>query len=385
MLCASLVSLAYSPQVQETSGILRIPLSVNYTARFLQRHNGLMAARLGDVNEDEIPIHDYQDAQYYGPLSIGTPPQSFEVVFDTGSSNLWVPSKKCSLLNIACRLHNKYDSTLSSTYTKNGSAFAIQYGSGSLSGFVSSDTVTLGDVTVKDVLFAEAVKEPGIAFVAAHFDGILGFGFPTIAVNGIPPFFQQAVASGAVKEPVFAFYLAKDASAPSGGELTLGGVDPAHYTGVFTYTPVTIPGYWQFTVDSLQVGGAPFSGAFKAIADTGTSLLALPKADLGILIAKLPGVKELPGTGEYLIPDCTKIAEMPSLTLTIAGKPFELTADDYVLKVTAQGVTECLLGMVGIDVPPPRGPLWILGDVFLRKYYTKFDYGNQRLGFATAK
>mmetsp|Transcript_13828 Transcript_13828/g.42093 ORF Transcript_13828/g.42093 Transcript_13828/m.42093 type:complete len:236 (-) Transcript_13828:378-1085(-) len=228
-------------------------------------------------------------------------------------------------------------------------------------------------------------QEPGVAFVAAHFDGILGFGYPNIAVNGIPPFFQQAVASGAIAEPVFAFYLAKDASAPSGGELTLGGVDPTHYTGEFTYTPVTIPGYWQFAVDSLQVDGSPMLGAFKAIADTGTSLLALPKADLANIIAKVPGVQELPGTGEYLVPDCSKASEMPSLTFTIEGKPFTLTGDDYVLKVTAQGVTECLLGMSGIDVPPPRGPLWILGDVFLRKYYTKFDYGNNRLGFATAK
>ena len=229
----------------------------------------------------------------------------------------------------------------------------------------------------------DTLSEPGLAFLAARFDGILGFGFPEISVNRIPPFFNAAMSAGLVDDPSFAFYLAKDPAASTGGELTLGGADRRHYQGAFHYVPVTTPGYWQFVVDGLSVGGSSYGG-FKAIADTGTSLLALPTHTFSTVLKQLPGATPVGAGGEYMI-DCATTGTLPKLTLTIGGRPFVLDGDDYVLKVSTGGQTECLLGMSAIDVPAPRGPLWILGDVFLRKYYTLFDFGESRLGFALAK
>merc|ERR1711988_1101678 len=76
--------------------------------------------------------------------------------------------------------------------------------------------------------------------------------------------------------------------------------------------------------------------------------------------------------------DCGKKSSLPSLTVTLGGQAFTLTPDDYVLSVSGQ----CLFAFMPIDVPPPRGPLWIMGDVFMRKYYCVFDYGNKKMRIA---
>lgn len=105
------------------------------------------------------------NTQYFADISIGTPPQNFTVVPDTGSSNLWVYSKKCYA--VPCWYHTTYDAKSSSTYVKDGEKFDITYGSGSIGGTVSKDTVVFGDSIATDFGFGEVTSVSGVSFLAS--------------------------------------------------------------------------------------------------------------------------------------------------------------------------------------------------------------------------
>merc|ERR1712093_116381 len=172
-----------------------------------------------------VPLSNYLNAQYYSEITLGTPPQTFKVVLDTGSSNLWVPSTRCT--SIACFLHAKYDAEASSSYKANGTEFEIHYGSGSMEGIVSNDLLTIGDLKIKHQDFGEATKEPGLAFAFGKFDGILGLAYDTIAVLHTTPPFYNMINQGLLDQNLFTFYLgdANDGEGASGGEAVFGGID----------------------------------------------------------------------------------------------------------------------------------------------------------------
>jgi len=358
----------------------------------LKRENPEYLEKIWALRDDhDEPLINYLDAQYYGPITIGTPPQDFTVIFDTGSSNLWVPSTHCLESNVGtlpCRTHNTYNASESATYVENGEPFVLRYGTGQLRGFDSVDTVTFGgDIAVQNQIFGEAVSEPGITFVAAKFDGIFGLGYPELAVHKNEPPFNMAWDQGLVQENLFSFYLNRDPEGEVGGIIDFGGMDEDYYEpSTLQWLPITRELYWEINMSGVSVNDTSKTsvcqGGCAAIVDSGTSVITGPEDEINDINRAIGAIPFI--AGEWLV-RCKNIPTMPDVTFNLGGRDYTLTAEQYVLQVTQDGVTQCISGFMGLDIPPPSGPLWILGDAFMGQYYTTFDFGNNRVGIAELK
>ena len=163
-----------------------------------------------------IPLKDYMNTQYFAEVQVGTPAQTFTVVPDTGSSNLWMYSASCWA--VPCFYHDKYDNKKSSTFKKDGRAFKITYGSGSIDGTVSLDTAKLGDATATNFGFGEVTSVSGVAFLASQMSGILGLAYDTISVDKLPTFVDQSDLA----DKSFSFVLKNN---PEQSYITMPGYD----------------------------------------------------------------------------------------------------------------------------------------------------------------
>lgn len=252
-------------------------------------------------------------------------------------------------------------------------------------------------MAVQQQTFAEAVTQPGQTFVDDPFDGILGLGFQQIAVDNVAPVMYNMISQNLLSPGIVSFYMSDNAN---GSELIFGGTDTTKYSGNLFWIPITQQGYWQFNLQEITVNSfTACQNGCTAIADTGTSLVVGPYQDVQNLHSYLGAY--LSQSGEYLF-NCNNITDLPAVEFVINGYSFQLPSSYYVtevclplfttnknenlyflfwfLQTEQQGETFCLSGFSYMD-----GPVnWILGDVFLRAWYSVFDLNNSRLGLAPA-
>jgi cathepsin D len=225
-------------------------------------------------------------------------------------------------------------------------------------------------------------------WVESPFDGIAGMGFDFAAMpmeNGPPSPFDMLINSKLLEKNEFSFYLStQHGSSKDTSQLVLGGVDSKYYTGDFAYsTAQKLEGedyaYWLIYGSEIKLDGEPtgacldVTGHCQLIVDTGTSILTGPGDKINPIMKKIGNVSA----------DCSNIASLPTIEFVISGKTYSLEPEFYVLKVADDsGAIECQLGMQALD----QLGLWILGDPFLRKYYTVFDRSVDppQVGFALA-
>jgi cathepsin D len=338
------------------------------------------------VGNDEEPLKDYTDTEYVGEVDIGTPAQTFSVVMDTGSANLWVASSSCTSER-SCKGKAEYNSAKSSTYKANGEKFSIQYGTGSCSGVIDTDKVCIAGVCVDDQPFGAATSLAAF-FAGQPLDGICGLGFQALAVDRVIPPVYNMIQQNLLDNPWFTVWMTADGNVQgkNGGQITLGDYDTAHCSASCDWVPLSSATYYEFTLEGYKVGKAnprgvgsrsprAIGGGSAAISDTGTSLIAGPTEDIDKICTSLGG-KSASG-GVYSIACNAK--NLPDVTFTINGKDYPVTSKNYIVP---NGAGKCILGFQGMRAV--AGPKWILGDCFIREYCNVYDMGNKRLGLCKA-
>eukprot|EP00122_Pirum_gemmata_P001484 Pgem_evm1s1333 len=340
---------------------------LDYFNMFLPQYQKFMKAT-ELFKKGEVPLSDNMNLQYQAQIQIGSDKQGpFTVVFDTGSSNLWIPGVHCATQG--CVGKHTYDHTTSTSYKRNGRKMSIKYGTGDMKGTLSTDTVSFGGFTVVDQTFGEAYDMAAF-FAHQAVDGILGLAFPGIAQAGVTPVHYNMYKQGLLSEPVFSFHLSNTpgVAGDTNSYMTFGFVDESAYTGEMTWVNLVSLDYWTVPMTNILFNGQPLlrkGVQVPAIVDSGTSLIVGPP------LIMMP-VLQIIG---YVARDCSNFDQLPTVAFELAGNKFDLTPEDYILNI--QG--ECAVGIQASDQP-----VVILGDVFMRKWYSVFDMNPQqpRVGLA---
>jgi len=305
------------------------------------------------------------------------------MVFDTGSTNIWVADVDCKTGPCNNPTLHKFNHSASATFHEPATSteLTVKFGTGKVSGHMAQDDIHIGPFSVYGQTFAMMKNADGIP---PDIEGILGLAFPKMSANNVKPFFSTMIDQKALPHNEFAFYFSPDKRA--GNALLWGGVDKAFYQGELQYFPVVEPYYWAVKLLHMKIGDEDmilktdknegeltppreYRGSV-AILDTGTTFITADKDHFPAVMAKLP------------VTECSAVTKEshPDITITLEntkGKAhdFVLTNKQYMTKSNKEKQM-CSPAFMQINIPEEHGPGWVLGDIFLRYYFAVFDRGD---------
>merc|ERR1719199_230257 len=353
-------------------GTQRLKSAIRHESLLFARQKLHQGHRAGLRHTSVADMQRIHKTAYWGSVSLGSPPQHFKVIFDTGSGNLIVPSSECTVPG--CKPHHKYQRNSSSTakavQNEKGEGNAeISFGTGQIAGDFFRDRLCIGDSLCIDSSFIAADRESTEPFQEIPFDGIMGLGFADLSMGKGFNIIDDLFAAGQLPGGQITFYLTDGGDS----EVTFGGYKSEYLASDILWARVELESYWQVSIDDITFDNHPkklCGGGCNVAVDTGTSMLAGP-SELVDKLTNMLGAKE----------DCSNFNSLPKLGFQIGDKVLNLKPDDYM----DSSSSDCSFSLMALDVPPPKGPLFIFGDPFLRRFVTIFDRTGPRVGFAVAK
>ncbi|ETW03623.1 hypothetical protein, variant 2 [Aphanomyces invadans] len=359
-----------------------VNLAVVYAGDSLPAHRIALSSRRPDGTRNttaagRVKLQNYGNVQYVGELSFGSPPQMLTVVFDTGSSDTWIPGISCA----ECGFHSAFDYTQSTTFIDTHEKFLDSYGSGEVGGVVGVDTIGFGPFRVPNVRFGVVTEETESLgmFIA---DGLVGLGFESLAKISRPTLFTTLASHFTEVRNMFAMYMTAEPN-QEGSELHLGGYDLSVVgdNASWHFTPtVKLPGFNAFTYWAVQMNGFSVRNETDnhcdpfcyAIIDTGTSLISIPETQYTEIVQAITRGLACDGLTCH---DVT-LDSFPPLKLgMVPDNVFTLQPRDYI-SCDARKTCRIQFQNSGDEA------WWVLGDIFIKTYYTLFDVDNLRVGFA---
>ncbi|KAJ7141119.1 aspartic peptidase domain-containing protein [Mycena epipterygia] len=352
-----------------------------------------MQRRAGSVQSLNF-VNQQGDSSYFGTVNIGTPPQPFNVILDTGSSDLWVADTSCSTCDRGTPLFNPQQST--SFASESSSSATISYGSGAVAGLISKESVSMGNFSLSSQGFL-SVQQTTDGLLSGSVSGIMGLAFGAISSTQAVPFWQGLISANQLATPEMAFWLTRFRGVKGvqeeepGGSFTLGGTNSSLFTGDIEFLPMagsSTPSFWLLSVSGITVQGnalalsATGDQALAAI-DTGTTLIGGPTADVNALWAKIPGsgpITSMPGFFQFPCSTTVKVS------MSFGGKSWPIDPADMNLG-PGNGGTMCMGGVfdltLGSDIEANSGnPSWVVGDTFLKNVYSVYRQNPLSVGFA---